>query len=61
MPEHERRDASRKLASAPTWPTVYADLIGFAQSAQDPAVRCGRLDVLAYLQESIIGTSEDED
>jgi hypothetical protein len=32
--------------------TMFLDLLAFAESEPDPVVRCGRLDVAAYLYRS---------
>ncbi len=59
--EKDRRTLYQALAMHPQWQRVKADLILFACSEKDPAVRCGRLDLLAYLEDSIIGSVPEED
>ncbi len=52
MSERERRSAyAGKFERALSDPVVL-DLIAFAQSEPDPAVRCGRWDVIGWIIQS---------
>jgi hypothetical protein len=61
MTEQERRSnwTSAHSLCGPVWPAVLDDLVQFAMVPTDPAVRCGRLDVIAYILDSVIANPED--
>lgn len=40
------------------WPLALADVIQFAGQADDPMVRCGRLDVVTYILDSMLPHQE---
>ena len=48
-PLEDRRDAYAHLA--PAWPLLLYDVHRFAVAALDVSVRCGRLEVLAFLSD----------
>lgn len=56
----ERRSAYKAVAASSAWQAVLADLILFACSEKEPAVRCGRMDMVAYIEDALIGTPLDE-
>lgn len=61
MNEIERRNLYKAFAATEAFQAVLSDLILFACSeVKDPAVRCGRHDVIAYIQDSLIGTPPEE-
>lgn len=55
MTDKDRRSAWKAIASEPSWLTCERDLLVFAGSENDPAIRCGRMDVVTYIRDSIIG------
>lgn len=60
--DKERRSAWQVIAMQPAWLECTRDLILFCCSELgNSEVRCGRLDVLAYIEDSIIGTPDTEE
>jgi hypothetical protein len=53
LAERNRRQRYVVLAQAPEWKPILADLIQVAMSVPDPTVRCGRLDMVAHILESL--------
>ena len=56
--ERHRRQRYAKLAQAEEWRPILADLIQVAMSVPDPTVRCGRLDMVAHILESLTPLEE---
>ncbi len=56
--EKARRSIYKALGSHQDSQGVFADLILFACTEKDPSVRCGRLDMIAYIQDMLIGRGE---
>ena len=45
----QRADAYRKLVQTPGWADCLQEMLGYAAGEKDPAVRCGRLDMIAHM------------
>ncbi|MEN6537928.1 MAG: hypothetical protein ABFD60_07860 [Bryobacteraceae bacterium] len=60
MTDKERRNNWQTLAGSPAWESCLLDLVGFVTSEGDPAVRCGRQDVMSYIFDSVHGKAEDD-
>lgn len=44
-----RADAYRSLVQSPGWGDCLQEMLAHADRAQEPAVRCGRLDMIAHI------------
>jgi hypothetical protein len=44
-----RADAYRRLVQTPGWADCLQEMLGYAERATEPAVRCGRLDMIAHM------------
>jgi len=44
-----RADAYRTLVQSPGWGDCLQEMLAYADRAQDAAVRCGRLDMIAHM------------
>jgi hypothetical protein len=44
-----RADAYRTLVQTPGWADCLQEMLAYADRAQDAAVRCGRLDMIAHM------------
>ena len=44
-----RADAYRTLVQTPGWGDCLQEMIAFASKSEDPAVRCGRLDMITHI------------
>lgn len=62
MTEHDRRSNWKAVHSlcGPVWPVILDDLVRYAVEPTDSAVRCGRLDMIAYILDSVIAIEEEE-
>ena len=46
---NQRLAGLRQMVAVPDFAAAFQELLAFADRAADPAVRCGRLDMMAHL------------
>jgi hypothetical protein len=59
MTDKDLQTAYQAIEMQPAWRVMARDLLDFALAEKDPVIRCGRLDMLAHIQDALSFTPEE--